>query len=37
MTQSIRVALVEPPERVRWYPKVDSIFSDALALVRREL
>ena len=25
------------PERVRWYPKADPTFSDALALVRREL
>ena len=25
------------PDRVRWYPKADPTFSDALALVRREL
>jgi hypothetical protein len=25
------------PNRVRWYPKADPTFSDALALVRREL
>jgi hypothetical protein len=26
-----------PPDRVRWYPKADPTFSDALALVRHEL
>ena len=25
------------PDRVRWYPKAEPTFSDALALVRREL